>query len=88
MPWFPDFIGAVDLARRQTRAESQADPVGQYIAALNSGDTHPIETPLPGEVVVYDPRAGTVRGRTTGRWCSARTAASGRSTVAVTSTRS
>jgi limonene-1,2-epoxide hydrolase len=62
MPWFPDFIGAVELARRQTRAESQTDPVGQYIAALNRGDTHPIETVWPGEVVVYDPRAGTVRG--------------------------
>jgi limonene-1,2-epoxide hydrolase len=62
MPWFPDFVGAVELARRQTRAEIQADPVGQYLTALDRGDTHPIETVWPGEVVVYDPHAGTVRG--------------------------
>jgi hypothetical protein len=29
MPWFPDFVGAVELAHRQTRAAGQADPVGQ-----------------------------------------------------------
>jgi SnoaL-like domain len=63
MPWFPDFVGAIELARRQTRAAGQADPVGQYIAALNQGDTHVLETAWPGEVVVYDPRAGEVRGR-------------------------
>jgi limonene-1,2-epoxide hydrolase len=62
MPWFPDFVSAVELARRQTRAAGQADPVGQYFAALNSGDTHALETVWPGEVVVYDPRAGEVRG--------------------------
>ena len=28
MPWFPDFVGAVELARQQTRAAGQADPVG------------------------------------------------------------
>ena len=62
MPWFPDFVGAVELARKQTRAAGQADPVGQYFAALNSGDSHALETVWPGEVVVYDPRAGEVRG--------------------------
>jgi ketosteroid isomerase-like protein len=62
MPWFPDFVSAVELARRQTRAAGQADPVGQYFAALNAGDTHVLETVWPGEVVVYDPRAGVVRG--------------------------
>jgi limonene-1,2-epoxide hydrolase len=46
MPWFPDFASAVELARRQTRAAGQADPVGQYFTALNKGD----------------PRAGEVRG--------------------------
>jgi hypothetical protein len=40
MPWFPDFIGAAELARRQTRAAGQADPVAQYITALNKGDIH------------------------------------------------
>jgi hypothetical protein len=62
MPWFPDFVGAVELARKQTRAAGQADPVGQYFTALNRGDTHVLETAWPGEVVVYDPRAGEVRG--------------------------
>ncbi len=62
MPWFPDFASAVELARRQTRATGQADPVGQYFTALNKGDTHALETVWPGEVVVYDPRAGEIRG--------------------------
>jgi ketosteroid isomerase-like protein len=62
MPWFPDFVSAVELARRQTRTAGQADPVGRYVAALNSGDTRTLEDVWPGEVVVYDPRAGEVRG--------------------------
>ena len=62
MPWFPDFATAVELARRQTRAAGQADPVGQYFKALNRGDMHALETMWPGEVVVYDPRAGEIRG--------------------------
>jgi len=62
MPWFPDFVSAVELARRQTRAEGLADPVGQYFTALTEGDTHVLETVWPGEVVVFDPRAGEIRG--------------------------
>jgi ketosteroid isomerase-like protein len=62
MPWFPDFVSAVELARQQTRAAGQADPVGQYFAALNRGDSRALETAWPGEVVVYDPRAGEIRG--------------------------
>src|SRR5262252_5160013 len=62
MPWFPDFVGAVELARKQTRAAGQADPVGQYFTALNKGDTHLLEDVWPGEVVVHDPRAGQIRG--------------------------
>jgi ketosteroid isomerase-like protein len=62
MPWFPDFANAVELVRKQTRAEGQADPVGQYFSALNSHDTRPLEDVWPGEVVVYDPHAGEVRG--------------------------
>jgi hypothetical protein len=50
MPWFPDFVSAVELARRQTRAEGQADPAGQYFKALNKGDTHVLEKVWPGEV--------------------------------------
>jgi limonene-1,2-epoxide hydrolase len=62
MPWFPDFVGAVELARRQTQAAGQADPVAQYFNALNTGDARALETAWPGEVVVYDPRAGEIRG--------------------------
>lgn len=51
MPWFPEFASAMELARQQTRAASQADPVGQYFAALNRGDVHDLETAWPGELV-------------------------------------
>jgi SnoaL-like domain len=34
----------------------------KYFAALNKGDVHLLEDAWPGEVVVYDPRAGEVRG--------------------------
>ena len=62
MPWFPDFVSAVELARRETRAAGQADPVAQYLTALSEGDTRGLETVWPGNVVVHDPRAGEVRG--------------------------
>ena len=62
MPWFPDFANAIELARRDARAAGQADPVGQYFTALNNGNARPLEDVWPGEVVVYDPRAGEVRG--------------------------
>jgi ketosteroid isomerase-like protein len=62
MPWFPEFTSAVELARRQTRAAGRADPVAQYFTALNRGDTDALETVWPGEVVIYDPRAGEIRG--------------------------
>jgi hypothetical protein len=62
MPWLPEFVGAVELARLETRTAGQADPIGQYIAALDQGDAHALETVWPGEVVVHDPRAGEIRG--------------------------
>src|ERR1700733_712739 len=62
MPWFPDFASAMQLARQQTRAAGQADPVRQYVTALNDGDVRALETVWPGEVVIYDPRAGEIRG--------------------------
>ena len=49
MPWLPDFTNALELARLQTRAAGQADPVAQYVAALNSGDTHALEAVWPAE---------------------------------------
>ena len=62
MPWFPDFISAAELARKQTRDAGQADPVAQYLTALSNGDTHALENVWPGEVVIHDPRVGEVRG--------------------------
>jgi hypothetical protein len=62
MPWFPDFASAVELARSQVRAAGKADPVAQFFSALNSGDEHGLRDAWPGEVVVYDPHAGEVRG--------------------------
>jgi ketosteroid isomerase-like protein len=62
MPWFPDFVGAVELARSQTRAAGQADPVAQYLTALSEGDPSSLETAWPGQVVIHDPRGGEVRG--------------------------
>jgi hypothetical protein len=62
MPWFPDFVSAVELVRRQTRETGHTDPVAQYFSALQSGETRDLETVWPGEVVIHDPRAGEVRG--------------------------
>jgi hypothetical protein len=62
MPWFPEFAYAAELARTQTRAAGLADPVATYLDVLNTGDAHALETAWPGEVVVFDPRAGEVRG--------------------------
>jgi hypothetical protein len=62
MPWFPDFVNAVALVRRQTREAGQADPVAQYLAALSTGDSDRLETVWPGEVLILDPRAGEIRG--------------------------
>ena len=62
MPWFPEFASAAEMVRRQTRSEGRADPVRQYVTALNRGDSRALEDAWPGEVVVYDPHAGEVRG--------------------------
>ena len=62
MPWFPEFISAVELARKHTRTAGLADPVAHYLTALKEGDTHSLETVWPGDVTVYDPRAGEIHG--------------------------
>ena len=62
MPWFPEFSNALELARRQTRAAGQADPVAQFVAALDNADTRELEDAWPAEVVIHDPREGEVRG--------------------------
>jgi SnoaL-like domain len=62
VPWFPEFTSAVELARLQTSRAGHADPVGHYVAALNKMDATDLETAWPGQVVIYDPRAGEVRG--------------------------
>jgi hypothetical protein len=60
MPWFPDFAGAVELARRQTRAAGLADPVGQYFTALNQSEARAMETVWPGPL--RDQRSATREG--------------------------
>lgn len=62
MPWLPDFVNAVALARRQAPTPGEADAVTSYLMALQDGDPHALETAWPGDVVVYDPRAGRVTG--------------------------
>jgi hypothetical protein len=62
MPWFPDFAGAVELARVETSAEGHADPVAQYCKLLRTGDTRALDTAWPGGVTIYDPLAGVIHG--------------------------
>jgi len=63
MPWFPDFVAAAEMVRRDNRAAGQADPVRLYFSALERGDSRALEEVWPGDVVVHDPRVGEVRGR-------------------------
>ncbi len=62
MPWFPEFASAAQLAREQTREDGLADPVGEFLAALRAADPRILEAVWPGEIVIYDPRAGQIRG--------------------------
>jgi hypothetical protein len=62
MPWFPDFVSAAEIARRQTRSAGLADPVQRYFNALETGRTHELEEIWPGQVAIYDPREGEVHG--------------------------
>jgi len=62
MPWFPEFASAAELAREEVHEAGRDDPVGQYLQALRAGDTRILESAWPGEVVIYDPKAGEVRG--------------------------
>jgi SnoaL-like domain len=62
MPWFPDFVAAAEMVRRDLRTSGQADPVAQYLMALTEGNPHELETAWPGHIVVQDPYAGEVRG--------------------------
>jgi limonene-1,2-epoxide hydrolase len=62
MPWFPEFVSAVELVRRQTSEAGHDDPVAQYLSALSSGDSRRLEDVWPGRIVVFDPRAGEVHG--------------------------
>ena len=65
MPWFPEFASAAQLARKEVREAGLDDPVGEFLAALREGDPRILETVWPGEIVIYDPRAGEVRGHMT-----------------------
>jgi hypothetical protein len=62
MPWLPEFVSAVELARLELRAEGQTDPVAQYIDALSRGSSRALEAAWPGQVLIYDPRAGRIHG--------------------------
>jgi ketosteroid isomerase-like protein len=62
MSWFPEFASAAQLAREEAREEGQADPVGEFLAALRAADPRILEAVWPGEIVIYDPRAGQIRG--------------------------
>ena len=62
MPWFPDFVGAAELARRDIQTAGRADPVAQYLQAIEQGDSHLLQEIWPGQVVVDDPLVGVVRG--------------------------
>jgi ketosteroid isomerase-like protein len=62
MPWFPDFVAAAELARHDTQVAGRADPVAQYLRALEQGNSRLLEKTWPGQVVVLDPRAGEIRG--------------------------
>ncbi len=57
MPWFPEFVSAVELARLQDRSAGQADPVAQYLRALDTGDARILETAWPGKVVMAAARS-------------------------------
>src|SRR5262245_32694134 len=61
MPWFPDFVAAAELARRQARHSHRRDPVTEYLRALTGGDTRELEADWPGRISVFDPYAGEVR---------------------------
>jgi ketosteroid isomerase-like protein len=62
MPWFPDFVGAVELARRDTQLAGRGDPVAHYLRALEQGDSHLLQSVWPGRIVINDPLVGEVRG--------------------------
>ena len=47
MPWFPDFVAAAELARRETRASGQEDPVRQYLAAYGPATRDDIGVKAP-----------------------------------------
>ena len=62
MPWFPDFVAAAELVRRDRQVAGQADPVARYLRTLTTGDAHDLEAVWPGRITVFDPLAGEVRG--------------------------
>jgi limonene-1,2-epoxide hydrolase len=62
VPWFPDFVNAVQLARRQQRTAEQTDAVTRYVIALQEGNAQALESAWPEKVEVADPRAGRVWG--------------------------
>ncbi|HEY6472771.1 MAG TPA: nuclear transport factor 2 family protein [Acidimicrobiales bacterium] len=63
MPWFPDFVAATELSRRDSRTVGRTDPVTQYLHAIEEGESKTLQSIWPGEIVIEDPRAGTIKDR-------------------------
>jgi hypothetical protein len=63
MPWFPDFVAATELSRRDSRTVGRTDPVTQYLHAIEEGESKTLQSIWPGEIVIEDPRAGTISDR-------------------------
>ena len=51
MPWFPEFVSAVELARRQTRAAGQAQPAGGRRTSPPAACHTQARASHPGDVV-------------------------------------
>jgi hypothetical protein len=58
MPWFPDFVAAAELARRETRAAGQSDPVAHHVTALTRGDANALEATAQAGLAVFERDAG------------------------------
>jgi hypothetical protein len=61
VPWFPEFISAVELVRRQRRVAGRADPVGQYLTALDRGDARNLAWPVAVVAEIPDDRSVVFR---------------------------
>ena len=63
MPWFSEFVAAAELARREIRVPP-VRLIRSRSTSLHWTSAHAdaLETVWPGEIAIYDPRAGEIRG--------------------------